>query len=171
MSTSGRRKKKPAIVANDAEPAESAALGARLMTLSNLMRRVTAMRFQRTFDLSLVDGWIISRLGEGGAMSLDTLAYRSGLANSQMSRSVSNMVRRKLVDRRRNPDNQTELILTLTPEGVQTWRAIRRRWPTYGRLLLAGLDKSEMDALGEIVVKLIRNSRRNLLREQEGDRE
>jgi DNA-binding MarR family transcriptional regulator len=138
------------------------------MTLSNLMRRITALRFQRISGLSLVDGWIISHLGGGGPMSLDALAHRSGLAKSQMSRGVTDMVERKLVRRQRNPKRQTEVILTLTPEGRSAFKEIKRRWPEYNRLLMLGMNDEQTAAFAAVVDRLIENSRRNLIRERAG---
>jgi DNA-binding MarR family transcriptional regulator len=151
---------------------EHLTLGVKLMTLSNLMRRITALRFQRLFSLSLVDGWIVSHLGVAGPMSLDELAYRCGLAKSQMSRGVSSMVKRQYVSRQRNPDNHSAVILTLTPKGMRVFLDIRRRWPKYNELLTARLEASDVDVLRSILDDLIDNSRRNLVRERKrsGDR-
>ena len=146
-------------------------LGARLMTLSNLMRRITALRFQRAFGLSLVDGWILSHLGGGGPMSLDALANRSGLAKSQMSRGVTDMVVRKLVHRQRNPNRQTEVILTLTPEGRKAFSEVKRRWPEYNKLLMLGVSNDHSAIFAATVDRLIENSRRNLANEQMGETE
>lgn len=137
-------------------------LGGKLMTLANLMRRITASRFQRLFEISLVEGWIVSHLGVGGPMSLDALAARCGLAKSQMSRGVSDMVRRKLVQRRRNPNNRNEVILTLTSDGREIFTQIKKLWPRYNTLLLAGLSASDTATLTRIVDPMIENSRRNL---------
>jgi DNA-binding MarR family transcriptional regulator len=142
-------------------------LGGKLMTLSNLMRRIMALRFQRLFQLTLVDGWIISHLGVGGPMSLDELSHRCGLAKSQMSRGVSKVVERALVDRRRDPDNQSGVILTLTPKGRKLFDEIEALWPQYNRLLMAGLGEREKTAFAKCVTALIENSRRNLARERE----
>ncbi len=149
---------------------ETEFLGARMMTLANLMRRITTLRFRRDYDLSLVDGWIISRLGSGGPMSLDALAHRSGLAKSQMSRGVTNMVARHLVDRRRNPQNPSEVVLTLTEPGRATYRDIRRRAPRHNQMLTQGLDTAAVAALTDFVIRLTDNSRRNLDHEQSSGR-
>lgn len=150
---------------------DSMTLGARMMTLSNLMRRITTLRFQRFFDLALVDGWIISHLGVGGPMSLDQLAYCAGLAKSQMSRGVTKLVSLKLVDRRRNPDNQNEVILTLTAGGKDIYKKIKQQWPEYNRLLTTGLSSAESDMLLDLVKRLTDNSRRNLTDEQQASGE
>ncbi|MBN9085220.1 MAG: winged helix-turn-helix transcriptional regulator [Rhizobiales bacterium] len=156
---------------HSASLSDSMTLGARMMTLSNLMRRITALRFQRFFDLALVDGWIISHLGVGGPMSLDQLAYRAGLAKSQMSRGVTKLVSLKLVDRRRNPDNQNEVILTLTASGKDIFKKIKQQWPEYNRLLTTGLSSAENDMLLDLVKRLTDNSRHNLADEQQANGE
>ena len=163
-----RKKKTGSTSPGEARDISSLTLGARLMTLANLMRRITTLRFQRISGLSLVDGWIISHLGGGGPMSLDALAHRSGLAKSQMSRGVTDMVERKLVRRQRNPERQTEVILTLTPEGRSAFQEIKRRWPEYNRLLMLGMSSEQTAAFAAVVDRLIENSRRNLIRERSG---
>ncbi len=90
-----RKKKGGSAPSVEARDISSLTLVTRRMTLANLMRRITALRFQRISGLSLVYGWIISHLGGGGPMSLDASAHRSGLAKSQMSRGVTDMVERK----------------------------------------------------------------------------
>ncbi|HVV93364.1 MAG TPA: MarR family winged helix-turn-helix transcriptional regulator [Hyphomicrobiales bacterium] len=146
-------------------PEEPLFLGSRLMTMANLMRRITTTRFQRDFGLGLVDGWIVLRLGAGPAISLDQLAYRSGLAKSQMSRGVTDLVARKLIDRRRNPNNQAELALTLTRAGRAIYKEMIRRAPDYNALLTSGFSAAEVRALTDFANRLIDNSRRNLAAE------
>jgi DNA-binding MarR family transcriptional regulator len=146
-------------------------LGARLMTLANLMRRTTASRFQRLFGLSLVDGWVVTRLGPSARISLDELAHRSGLAKSQMSRSVTSMVKRKLVSRTKNPRNNSEVVLTLTTEGRAMYDRIIGTFPGHNKLLTKGLAEREVGLLSDLVDHLIVNSRRNLRDEQKLSRE
>jgi DNA-binding MarR family transcriptional regulator len=141
-------------------------LGASLMTLANLMRRTTSSRFQRMYGLTLVDGWVVTRLGPSARISLDELAHRSGLAKSQMSRSVTNMVARKLVSRTKNPQNNAEVVLTLTPRGRAMYDRIIAAFPGFNRLLTNGLDDEEVALLSELIGRLIENSRRNLRDEQ-----
>jgi DNA-binding MarR family transcriptional regulator len=165
----GGKTRRGAGEASSREPRIS--LGASLMTLANLMRRTTASRFQRLFGLSLVDGWVVTRLGPSARISLDELAYRSGLAKSQMSRSVTSMVKRKLVSRTRNPRNNSEVVLTLTAEGRAMHGKITAAFPGFNQLLTKGLADAEVARLTEIVEHLIANSRRNLQDEQKYGRE
>ena len=166
MAGTGKRAPRASAPRPTEVPAEEPLfLGSRLMTLANLMRRITATRFQRDFGLSLVDGWIVLRLGSGAPMSLDALAHRSGLAKSQMSRGVTNLVARKLIDRGRNPKNPSELALTLTSDGRAIYDELIRRAPEYNALLTTGMSAEEVRALTGFTVRLIENSRRNLAAE------
>lgn len=142
-------------------------LGASLMTLTNLMRRTTASRFQRLYDLSLVDGWVITRLGPDATISLEELAYRSGLAKSQMSRSVSNVVARGLVSRTVNPKYKAEVILSLTAKGHVLYDRIVSDIPMHHDLLVKGFSEDEVRLLTGFVERLLANSRRNLREEQQ----
>jgi DNA-binding MarR family transcriptional regulator len=146
-------------------------LGARLMTLVNLMRRITASRFQRSFDLSLVEGWVMSRLGLSEPISLDKLAWQNGLAKSQMSKSVKRLVERGLISRGEGRNEAGELSLHLTADGRKMFDEIVRRAPRYNDLLASGLEPTQRADLLEMIDLLTENSRQNLETELNRDDE
>jgi DNA-binding MarR family transcriptional regulator len=142
-------------------------LGASLVTLSNLFRRESALGFQRQFGLSLVESHIVARLGLESPMSLDALSYLIGLAKSQMSRAVSNLVAQKIVGRERHSENNREIRLWLTPRGRQLHTALMQTAEKKNKLLTAGIAPGELAEMKRLIDRLIANSREILREEQE----
>jgi DNA-binding MarR family transcriptional regulator len=142
-------------------------LAASLVTLTNLFRRESALAFQRLFGLSLVESHIVARLGLEAPVSLDALSHRIGLAKSQMSRSVSNLVAQKIVRRERPADNNREIRLSLTARGREIHAALMRSAEWKNKLFTAGISRRDLEHLKRLVDHLIANSREILRREQE----
>jgi len=141
-------------------------LAASLVALANYMRRVGSLRFKQKYGLSLVEGWMVARLGIAAPMSVDELASRAGLAPSQISRVIADMSRKRLVRRRTNRDRRREAELDLTERGREIYTDIMADAPDYHRRLTAGLSRSELEALASVLPRLIQNAQAILRQEQ-----
>lgn len=137
-------------------------LAANLIALVNYMRRVGTLRFRRKYDLPLVSGWMIARLGAEAPMSIDQLAARAGLAQSQVSRTISDLTLRGLIVRGVNPDFYREADLTLSAEGAGIYRDIVADAPDYERKLTKGLTPAEIEMLATVLPRLIANAQSTL---------
>jgi DNA-binding MarR family transcriptional regulator len=142
-------------------------VAANLVALANFMRRIGTVRFKREHGLSLVEGWIVARLGAAsGPLSVDALAGRAGLAQSQMSRAVADMVGKGMVLRRENRDNYREWQLDLSARGWSVYEDLMRDAPEYHAMLTRGLTNSEMQVLRKILPRLVENAQAILAQEQ-----
>src|SRR6202034_4868717 len=99
-------------------------IASKVITLATLIRRASALRFQRMFGLALVEWRLLIRIGASGPMSLNELAALVGIGKSQSSRVISKMVKRRLVIRVRNPSKTREVELSLTAKGLKMHQAI-----------------------------------------------
>ncbi|HYW26032.1 MAG TPA: MarR family winged helix-turn-helix transcriptional regulator [Terriglobales bacterium] len=98
-------------------PAEAAALAARL----ELVYRALWGELHRRDDdgLRQHEAQLLSHVPEEGGVTLTWVAGHLLLPKSTASVLVRSLEDRGLVRRERRPDNQRELAITLTPEGVR----------------------------------------------------
>lgn len=109
-------------------------LSYRLHKVANLLSRGAELRYKREFGVSLWEWRTLALLGAAGEpLSLNHLAHAAGIHKSQMSRVVSALTGRKLVERSANAADGRGVHLELS-------RAGRR---LYGGLIEAA---SERDA-------------------------
>lgn len=77
------------------------------------------------------------------------------LSQPGLSRLVDRLVARKLVDRRTNPRDRRGVLLSLTPAGALTQRAISdRHSETVSEAMNAALDQAELEQLQKLCEKL-----------------
>jgi Transcriptional regulators len=90
----------------------------RVTRLSSALSRSAALRYRREFDVSLGEWRTLALVGQDPELTLNRLARRAGLDKAQMSRVVSRLVERGLVDRQLGARRSTQLSLTLDGEAV-----------------------------------------------------
>lgn len=84
-------------------------------------------------------------IGRAGSISLVDLANLLDLDNSTMSRTVNNLVNKKLVDRRVDPTNRRYVTIKLTPDGTKSFNEIESKMESYFLQILSAIpdDKHE----------------------------
>jgi DNA-binding MarR family transcriptional regulator len=84
-------------------------------------------------------------IGRAGSISLVDLAKLLDLDNSTMSRTVNNLVNKKLVDRRVDPTNRRYVTIKLTPDGIKSFNEIESKMESYFLQILSAIpdDKHE----------------------------
>lgn len=87
----------------------------------------------------------------GHKLPLGELGLQRNLSPSGISRSVDRLARLGLLERSTNPDDGRSLLVGLTPSGVARLREAQvTHHRTVRALLLANLDGSELERLGEL---------------------
>jgi DNA-binding MarR family transcriptional regulator len=109
---------------------------------------------------------VIAQLGERAPRTLSDLAAGMGLDNTQISRSVSNLVERGLVTRVPNPLNNREILIGLSPDGKAADKAIREAGSAVNEALLEGLTSSERAALAAQLHRFTQRAESLLAEEQ-----
>ncbi|MDI5977150.1 MarR family winged helix-turn-helix transcriptional regulator [Amycolatopsis magusensis] len=100
----------------------SALLSYRLSRTSSAMSRSAALRYKREFDVSLGEWRAIALIAADPTLTLNRLARRAGLDKAQMSRVVSRLTERGLVNRTAGSGRSSQL--ALTEEGTRVYRGL-----------------------------------------------
>nr|WP_294865195.1 MarR family transcriptional regulator [uncultured Pseudogulbenkiania sp.] len=96
----------------------------RLHHLANLSVRDATLRYQRKFDISLLEWRAIAQLGGFAPLSLNDLAKHAGLQKSYASRTVAALIKRGWVASTRDKADGRGVKLSLTPEGLELYHKV-----------------------------------------------
>jgi DNA-binding MarR family transcriptional regulator len=128
-----------------------------LMRLVFRLPRALGEDLQRTCGLSSTEYSVLMHLSESpdGQLSMSELAERTSLSPSRISRVITDMARRGLVDRRPGSVDGRTAIATVTRVGAAT---LRRAWPHHLRSVreraFDRLTPEEVRTLGPILARL-----------------
>jgi DNA-binding MarR family transcriptional regulator len=102
-------------------------LSYRLHTVANLLSRGAELRYRREFGVSLWEWRSIALLGAAPEpLSLNELARAAGIDKSQMSRVVSGLARRGLVEREADAEDARGVRLRLGRAGRRVYAGLMR---------------------------------------------
>lgn len=141
-------------------------IGPKIITMATLLRRASALRFQRMFGLPLVEWRVLIRIGTSEPLSLNEVANHVGLAKSQVSRVVSKLVDRGLVSRKPNPERSREVELTLTSAGWEIHRGIIDAGLVRNSELIEGIDPEALAQVHAVIGVFTERARDFLQSEQ-----
>ena len=142
-------------------------VGAKVITLATLLRRSTAIRYQRMFGMTMVESRVIIRVGVSSPLSLDQLAAHIAISKSQTSRVVTELVDRGLVQRERDTRQQRGVSITLTEEGKIVHRALLEAAGLRNGELTFGVDQARLTETAKVLETLIEKARALLVRDQD----
>lgn len=127
-------------------------LSYRLSRTSSAMSRSAALRYRREFDVSLGEWRAIALIASDPTLTLNRLARRAGLDKAQMSRVVSRLTERGLVNRTAGSGRTSQL--ALTEEGTRVYRGLIVAANERDATFLEVLSPDEQDALLRALDKL-----------------
>ncbi|QFU92127.1 MarR family winged helix-turn-helix transcriptional regulator [Amycolatopsis sp. YIM 10] len=130
----------------------SALLSYRLSRTSSAMSRSAALRYKREFDVSLGEWRAIALIAADPTLTLNRLARRAGLDKAQMSRVVSRLTERGLVNRTAGSGRTSQL--ALTEEGTRVYRGLITAANERDAAFLAILSDEEATVLQSALDKL-----------------
>ncbi|MGC7094954.1 MarR family winged helix-turn-helix transcriptional regulator [Amycolatopsis lurida] len=130
----------------------SALLSYRLSRTSSAMSRSAALRYKREFDVSLGEWRAIALIAADPTLTLNRLARRAGLDKAQMSRVVSRLTERGLVNRTAGSGRTSQL--ALTEEGTRVYRGLITAANERDAAFLAILSDEEAAVLQSALDKL-----------------
>jgi DNA-binding MarR family transcriptional regulator len=111
--------------------------------------RLSATQAQRSMNLSAAQLFVIHKLGNGEAISMNELSRRTHTHQSSVSVVVQRLVEKRLVRRRRSAIDRRQLELQLTPAGLRKLRIA---------------PQAAQDHLIDSLLKMPDRNRRNLAR-------
>lgn len=127
-------------------------LSYRISRVSNALSRGAALRYRREFDVSLGEWRTLALLGARAPLGLGQLARLAGLDKAQVSRAVTRLTERELVQRAPGPGRSTQL--TLTERGHEVYLGLITAANERERALQDSLTPDERDTFDAMLQKL-----------------
>jgi DNA-binding MarR family transcriptional regulator len=153
--------------ASDAPIVET--ISSKLIVAANFLRRGAMLRYRRLVGLPWVEYGIVAVLGRRKPITVAGLAELLGMDKAQLSRALSNLVRRKLVARSTNPGDRREVLVALTEAGLETHEVMVRAGFERNAHLLANLSSQQISELDGALEELTRRAIEMLRDEQNRD--
>ncbi|MEV5544129.1 MarR family transcriptional regulator [Saccharopolyspora shandongensis] len=127
-------------------------LSYRLSRASSALSRSAALRYRREFDVSLGEWRAIALIAADPTLTLNRLARRAGLDKAQMSRVVSKLTERRLINRTAGSGRTSQL--ALTEAGTEAYRGLITAANERDAEFLSILSTEERDVLLSALDKL-----------------
>ena len=147
----------------------TAMVSSRLMVLANLLKRGAILRYRRTAGLSSVEFGLVASLGRNPPMSVIQLAQAVGMDKGQISRALAGLVERKLVARQVNPQDNREVLVSLSRTGTAAHEILLAGAIERIRSLLEDFDDGELSLLLDQIDRLTRKAQDMLADEKTRD--
>lgn len=131
-----------------------------ITAVHGLARKLDQWYTRQLADLDLSAGeWaVLSRLArskEDQALTPSQLAEATSVAASSMTHRLDRMAQRHLIARATDPDNRTRVLVTLTDEGWQTFKAAVRESNMVESDVLGPLSRNQREDLASLLEVLI----------------
>ncbi len=131
-----------------------------ITAVHGLSRKLNQWYERQLVDLDLSAGeWaVLSRLARSNddeALTPSQLAEATSVAASSMTHRLDRMASRNLIARAADPDNRTRVLVTMTDEGWQTFKAAVRESDMVESDILGPLSKRRRDDLAALLEVLI----------------
>ena len=143
----------------------------RILILSNVLRRAAALRYRRLLDISVGEWGAIAELGHRAPCTLNELARGLSLDKTRLSRTVSALEKRGLVQRRTNPQDNRETLISLSRAGERAYARMIASAEATNQALLAPFEQQDREALRILVDRLTDRAREILALEQDAERD
>ena len=131
-----------------------------ITAVHGLARKLDQWYARQLADLDLSAGeWAVlsqlARSNEDEALTPSQLAEVSCVAPSSMTHRLDRMAQRNLIARAADPDNRTRVLITLTDEGWQTFKAAVRESDMVESDVLGPLSRKQREDLASLLEVLI----------------
>jgi len=126
----------------------------RLSIMSNRVSSLIADAYKDKFAISVTEWRIMAVLGEYPGLSADEVATKTQIDKSLISRAVSKLLKRHLIDREVAEDDRRRSVLKLSATGQDVYREIVPLSYQYEQSLLACFSEQEQAQLSEWLDRL-----------------
>jgi DNA-binding MarR family transcriptional regulator len=131
----------------------------RLNVLASLTSNALAQIYAERFGLS-IPGWrVVATLGQYGFRTARDIAVHGVMHKSTVSRAVSALQERGLIQRSANLQDRREELLELTPAGRRIYEALAPEALAFEEGLLSVLTRDEQERLSALMNKLESHAR------------
>jgi DNA-binding MarR family transcriptional regulator len=134
----------------------------RLVNLANRLEQHAYKVYSRRFGLTFGEWRVLGAVAGNPGVTVNRAAELLGLDKGGVSRTIAQLLRRKLLTRQRDPHDQRRAILALTARGARIHDDIAPFAVARDRRLLSVLSEAQRRDVHEIVEALTREIERML---------
>lgn len=122
----------------------------RLNILAETVSQGLARLYSRRFGISIAEWRVIATLADGCTMTARDIGQRTHMHKTKVSRAVSDLLARNLIERRENAEDRREAFLKLSAEGRAVYEAIAPIGLAYHNQLAEGLSPEDLAAFDRL---------------------
>ena len=126
-----------------------------LQRLAGMSSRIAALSLDKEFGLTVQEWRTLAVLDFLEAAPLHLLAQRAGVQKSQMSRLITDLDERGLIEREQHPKDKRSVLLSLSDEARDLVRRVLVSSRDRNTRMLAHLDEAERKLLMQLIGKVI----------------
>jgi DNA-binding MarR family transcriptional regulator len=126
-------------------------ISVRVVRLSDLLLRIGKSTFESRFGVKLTELRILIILGAFRSISVNEISRRTHIDKAWISRSLTGLLRRKLIKKTAHPEDSRASSLSLTAKGEALLREIAPVAEEYQRQLLEGQSGREVERVLDLL--------------------
>ena len=126
----------------------------RLSILSNRISALISETYSAKFALSITEWRIMAVLGEYPGVSADEVSLKTQIEKSILSRAISKLLQRKLLERAFDPADKRRSMLRLTETGLSVYDELVPISYDYEQELLTCFSDTERQQFSELIDRL-----------------
>lgn len=126
----------------------------RLSVVTNKVSSNLASMYSLKFDLSIAEWRVMAVLGQQSDLSADEVCRETEMDKVTVSRAVTKLLNKKLLQRSFSREDRRRSILCLSSRGYSTYSQIVPMALSYEESLLSALSEKEVRQLDELLLKL-----------------
>jgi DNA-binding MarR family transcriptional regulator len=134
---------KPAKTASAKKPLQEDLIQVRIFRIHEVIEQL-ARYSVRTRGLRTTDMRIMNLLFDAGELSVNELARRAHVDKAWISRSVMELLRKRLVNKKADPNDARAQLIRLTPKSRTLIEAVRPQLFSNERRLLDGVNEKQL---------------------------
>jgi len=123
----------------------------RVVRIADLILRIGTIAFKERFGVKPTDLRILIILGAFQPISVNEVSRRTHIDKAWISRSLSGLLRRKLIARTAHPSDSRASLLSLTKKGEALLREIAPVAQEYQRQLLQGQRQRDVERMLDLL--------------------
>ena len=125
----------------------------RIAVLASAISRGLGKIYAR-YDLGVSEWRVLAALAEGGELTAKSIGLRTRMHKTKISRAVSLLSARELINRRANHTDHRQTILSLTPEGANVFRETVPLATEFGQKLESAIPLEDRAAFERCMLNL-----------------
>ena len=133
----------------------------RLSILSSRISALISETYSAKFALSITEWRIMAVLGEYPGVSADEVSLKTQIEKSILSRAISKLLQRKLLERAFDPTDKRRSMLRLTETGLSVYDELVPMSYDYEQELLTCFSDTERQQFSELIDRLYEHAEKS----------